>query len=370
MFVFDARAISSKPCGVSRVSTQYLYGLVGIVNLDDIIVLVNEGCRGLVPNLYRVIEVPKKYHRLSFIDNIYLFVLLKKINCHGFFSFHSWLPVFLPRCVSWKGFLLHDLLAVESAGHFKSGLLTNLVMTSLFKVVTYLSVRVSDVVITPTNYIANKAKTRYDKLDKFQVVSNGVLPCAVMPVADQESDRMLFVGNFRSYKGFDILISVLTAKVNVFSGIKLEVVTNESKERIAWALSQLVNFPNVRFHHSPSDQTLSDIRSRCKYALVPSREEGFGLPLIESIYANLIPVYPRIDVFSEIMETQEAGLSYRPGDDLALSSILEAIVARSDAKDALNKSDLTVLKKKLLQRFSWPASCQTLANIIFESGRN
>lgn len=98
--------------------------------------------------------------------------------------------------------------------------------------------------------------------------------------------RLLYVGNLKAHKGFPSALRALTH----IPGATLAVVTADESEvrRAANDVSPDID-ERIFVHSDISDEGLSRLYDECDVLVMPSREEGFGLPALEAL-AHALPV--------------------------------------------------------------------------------
>lgn len=300
IILFDARGITPKPCGVRNVAENYL----NILSKNfKVYALANEA---MVSSLNKydidIFITPKFCSRFNLLSDIWVTYVSLKTKSNIFFSAHSFLPVFalLPNV---KIFICHDLFSVFDQNFFnKRGLLSPLARC-FFRLITEVSFFRASVVIAPSFAIAESFENLWVRAKKIIVVHNGISVDSIPDYNLLREKQMIFVGNFRSYKGFDILIKAWVSFLLLPESKDwiLKVVTNETKESIKKFINSN-NCERVEFYSRISDCELDEIRAKSAISIIPSRFEGFGMPLLESIvYGNYV-VYSNIKVFAELIK--------------------------------------------------------------------
>jgi glycosyltransferase involved in cell wall biosynthesis len=366
--MFDARSITIKPCGVRNVAENYLSELC---KYYDTIVLVNEDMvRTLDPEL-NVTIVPTRRSRFGFFPHIWVTYLVIKYKPDIFFSAHSSLPVLaiLPKK---RIFVCHDLFASLDKTFFsKYGRLSFIPMI-MFRILSELSFLRASLVLAPSEKILESFKGLYTKASKTCVIHNGINIDKSAIDFSRKRKEILFVGNFREYKGFSTLYSAwsILHKLESFSDWKLNVVTNETKESIEIFINEHGVIPGISFHSRVDDFNLKKIRSHSIICVIPSNYEGFGIPLIESIASGSYTIHSDIKVFSEILKGFDNFniRSFPAGNakDLSLS-ILKVVenINNEDISDNFKRS--AVLNKDRAEvMFSWGASANKAKDCINE----
>lgn len=117
---------------------------------------------------------------------------------------------------------------------------------------------------------------------------------------------VMCVGRINYLKGFDRVLEVgrvldqHIASVND-GDMTLHIVGKETAETSD--LLSLGAFQRVKLqrHGYIDDQALHDLYGRCRFCLFLSRNEGFGLPLIEALWSGCVPILSDIPIFREVM---------------------------------------------------------------------
>jgi len=144
-----------------------------------------------------------------------------------------------------------------------------------------------------------------------------------------DGTRFVTVGALRSYKGHDTLLLAL-ADFNKHRQSQAEVLciggdeTQNGREReLADRAKELGVGEEFQLRGWVSDEELNSLVCSCTATINPSRYEGYGLPVAESIALGLPTIASDIPPHREI--AQDAALYFEPGDAEALATIMERI---------------------------------------------
>lgn len=228
--MFDARSITVKPCGVRNVAENYLAELC---RYYDCMVLVNEDMADQLNVDARATLIPSKISRFSILSDIWITYLIVRYRPSIFFSAHSFLPVaaLLPKR---KIFICHDLFAALDPSFFSKYGSFSFVPRVLFRFLSEVSFFRASLIISPSREIKKSYDQLFLKAKNVHVIHNGVSVKKLTTDFSDKKKEILFVGNFRQYKGFDILFQAWSSicKLESTRHWRLNVVTNENLSSI------------------------------------------------------------------------------------------------------------------------------------------
>lgn len=109
---------------------------------------------------------------------------------------------------------------------------------------------------------------------------------------------LLYMGSFMEYKNVETLLRSMQYlpdyELHLLSGI------NEQRRQELSAL--IPQGANVVFHNGVSDQEYEELLSQCTALVTLSREEGYGLPLVEAMSMGTPVVVTDMAIFREVAE--------------------------------------------------------------------
>ncbi len=127
----------------------------------------------------------------------------------------------------------------------------------------------------------------------------------------------LVVGRINRAKGFDRILKFciyfdnFLKKSNNFKRVTLHIAGKQTDEtKHIFEDLKLLNI-KIIFHGFLDDLSLNRLYARSNFSFFLSRNEGYGLPLVEALWFKSIPILSNIDIFNEIL-----GEKYPKFDDI------------------------------------------------------
>jgi len=119
--------------------------------------------------------------------------------------------------------------------------------------------------------------------------------------------QLLVVGRINKHKGFDRILELCKyldenfKLINKFKSITLNIVGKQTKETKDIFKNLNLKYINIDFHGFLYDKELNNLYMKSHFSLFLSRNEGYGIPLVEAMWFNTIPIISNISIFDEIM---------------------------------------------------------------------
>ena len=169
-----------------------------------------------------------------------------------------------------------------------------------------------------------------------------------------ETRSLVYMGSFMPYKNVDALVRA-AAQLPEHELHLMSTVSAAERAR----LSALAPQANLVFHNGASDEEyFAQLRSAT--ALVTaSRDEGFGLPLVEAMSLGIPVVVSDIPIFREI--GGEAALFFDPAGPEAL---VNAVQRLGTPGEWASRSELSASQAA---QFTWRASAERLLTLLTEA---
>ena len=167
------------------------------------------------------------------------------------------------------------------------------------------------------NYIGYISMTTLKEIKKFaknQIINSKLVytptcfynsfPVTTNLIKNSNAINFLFVGSLNKHKGFDDSINFL----NAFSDYSKEIAINvnfvgkvKKETRLILEKFKINKKINFTIHNYISDDELKSFYKISDFLLCLSKNEGFGIPIIESIKYGCLPIVSELEIFEEIL---------------------------------------------------------------------
>jgi glycosyltransferase involved in cell wall biosynthesis len=276
------------------------------------------------------------------------FILPIKLNEHSIL----WSPANTgPLIIRDQALTIHDLSPLEHPDWFQKSFAA---WYRLFLPILAKRVRT---IFVPSEYIKHKVMKHFG-IPSVVVTSEGVNGHVFHPDARQDwyslpQRYILFVGSLEPRKNLGLLLNAWDEIKNEFEDLWLVIAGGKGK------IFREVNLPSVErvcFLGYVEDESLPGLYAQATLFVLPSQEEGFGLPALEAMSSGTPVICSDGGALPEIVCS--AGMIFSLSNPTGLSDAL---------KECLNNASLRVsLREKGLARakmFSW----QTTAELIWKN---
>jgi len=161
--------------------------------------------------------------------------------------------------------------------------------------------------------------------------------------------RLLYIGSFMPYKNVETLVRA----VGMLPGFELHLLSKITPARKSQLQAVAVDSKaNVIFHNGVSDDQYRDLLTDAFALVSASKDEGFGIPLVEAMQVGTPVVVSDLDIFREVAGS--AGVFFASDNSEDLANKLREM--ESDSL-WLKKSSIGISQA---QRFDWAKSAQAL----------
>ena len=346
---FDGRFINpTSPDGITRFSI----GLIGELNqLEPITVLVSEVAQiELLPSKIKTLMVNKP----TSARELTLATRLNKTGVKVLFS-----PMQTTSSLGRKFKLvltLHDMIYYrhrKPPAGFSALVRLGWYLFHLTYIPQRLVLNRSDLVVTVSE--TSKKQILQARLTKrpVEVIYNAGTSQDIKPRIAPESKDIVYMGSFIDYKNVEFLVQAMSQLVD-YRLILLSRISQDDRKRLEGLVSP--NRGEVIFKNGVTEAEYQKYLATSFALVSASKDEGFGIPLVEAMSHGLPVVVSAIEIFREVAST--AGLYF---DNEQIAEFVEKIHSLEDPKLWEMHSNLGVDR---VREFSWVTSAAKLHQIL------
>jgi len=257
-----------------------------------------------------------------------------------------------PLSVCRQALTIHDLSPLEHPEWFRAGFAT------WYRLFLPILVRRVLTIFTPSEYVKRKVMRRFGSR-KVVVTPNGVNHSVFHPRAKQTrlelpQDYVLFVGSLEPRKNLGRLLQAWNEIKDDFKEMWLMIVG--SSGRVFKAIDVSYEVERVCLLGYVDDETLAGLYAKASLFVLPSQDEGFGLPALEAMASGTPVIVSDGGALPEVIGN--AGMTFCLSDPDGLKNVLKDCLSNALLRQELEERGLERAK-----RFSW----QTTAGIVWNS---
>lgn len=308
----------------------------------------------LLMNLFEKID-----HRLAniFFDNLYILKLIKDFQIKFFVSPSYILPIFKPKDVKFIT-VIHDLSFLKYK-HNPLRIYMNLVM--YMKIMMPGVLKRADLIIVPSSFVKKELEKIYhtDPL-KIKIIYEG-RDTFFHPVQDKK-EFLKIQRKFKIENKYLFTIATNHERKNLLGLIKAFSVLKNRKDLQLVICGLLPDFAvenlkkeikalnlekEIKFLGFVSRDELRVLYSKALLFVFPSFEEGFGLPILESVSCGCLPVCSNTGSLPEVIGNRD--LLFDPYNFKAMKNKIDEVLSWSKEKSAWHFK----LVENHTGKFSW-----------------
>jgi len=280
------------------------------------------------------------------------FVLPRKLDRHSIL----WSPANTgPLMIRNQALTVHDLSPLEHPEWFRTSFAAwyRLCLPSLAK-------RVQKI-FTPSEFVRQKIIKRFG-VKNVTVTPNGVNPCIFHPDAQQTrfdlpQRYVLFVGSLQPRKNLHLLLQVWNEIRNDFREMWLMIVGVSGNVFRRVDLSN--DMERVRYLGYVEDETLAGLYTRATLFVLPSEEEGFGLPALEAMASGTPVIISDAGALPEV--AGDAALRFCLSNPNGLSNVMKECLSSERLRWSMKEKGLARAKA-----FSWQGTAELIWRDLHE----
>lgn len=257
-----------------------------------------------------------------------------------------------PILVRRQALTIHDLSPLEHPEWFRTGFAT------WYRLFLPILVKRVPTIFTPSEYVKQKVIKRFGER-MIIVTSNGVdhslfHPCAKQRNFDLPKDYVLFVGTLEPRKNLGRLLQAWNEIKDDFKAMWLIIVGVSGS--VFKSINVSHEIERVCFLGYVDDETLAGLYANASLFVLPSQDEGFGLPALEAMASGTPVILSDGGALPEV--AGDAGMTFQLSDQSTLTNALKTCLSSMALRADLREKGLERAKK-----FSW----QTTAEIVWTS---
>lgn len=207
---------------------------------------------------------------------------------------------------------------------------------------------------TTKNLIAEHRLTRRPVFVVPNAADMPALPPERAARTEPETKRLVYMGSFTPYKNVDALVRA----VALLPGYELHLMSRaaDADRKRLTALAARPPGARLVFHDGVSDEEYAETLATATALVTASRDEGFGIPLVEAMALGTPAVVSDIPIFREI--GGQAALFFPPDDPEQLAARIRHLEEPGvwAARSAASRQEAA--------RFTWDRSAEHLLTVL------
>lgn len=166
---------------------------------------------------------------------------------------------------------------------------------------------------------------------------------------EPETKNLIYIGSFMPYKDVETLVRG-TGSLPEFTLHLLSKISAERKNSLSKLGSQVG--ANLVFHNGVTDEQYKDLLKTAFALVSASKDEGFGIPLVEAMQQGTPVIVTDLEIFREVAGS--AGSFFAPGNS---DGFTEAVKTLESKEQWLAKAKASIEQAK---NFDWNKSADAL----------
>jgi glycosyltransferase involved in cell wall biosynthesis len=260
-----------------------------------------------------------------------------------------------PLLIRNQALTIHDLSPLEHPEWFRAGFSAwyRLFLPILAKRVRH--------IFTPSEYVKEKIRRRFG-IQNVTVTSNGVDPALFHPAAKQTRSDLpecfvLFVGTLEPRKNLPVLLQAWEKIKDDFRQMCL--VIAGTRRTVFQTAPVPHEIEGVRFLGYVDDQTLAGLYANATLLVLPSQDEGFGLPALEAMASGTPVIVSDGGALPEVVG--DAGMIFCLSNQHGLTDVIRECLSNTKLRLSLREKGL-----RRAQAFSWQTTAEQHWKILNE----
>jgi len=228
--------------------------------------------------------------------------------------------------------------------------------------------RNSDKITVVSQQLADPIVSRYPVLkDSVYVIHNGVdatkFESPRRHQLFQESAALVIsVASFDFVKGTDVLLRAMPVVLGRYPGTKFMLVGESGREDdFLRILSRDLGVDaSIDWYVDVPHEDIPKLLSRADLFVLPSRDEGLGLALLEAGASGLPTIATRVGGNPEVVQDGSNGVLVPAEDPAALAEAICWMFANRDSAIEMGRR----FHRRVIDNFSWEAACRKYVELV------
>ncbi len=351
---------SNKPDGISIYSENLLSELL-LLNKFQIHVFIKKQNFQLIKNrLSTIVNLDRiKFIKIGFTYKIYIFIFLTI-----YLNFKKYNLVVMPSlipCISIKNKsirIIHDFTFLKKGNSLKN---LQKLYRHILQYFSYFDDYIGYISESTLRDINNLGKNFLKKKNKIYVPPGLPFTLKINDLKFKKINnnqiRFLFIGSLNYHKGLDRVINFINYFNNNYNKKKIYLyLAGKEKDETKKILKRLKINDNIstKFFNYVPDNLLIELYKKSDFLLYFSRNEGFGIPILEAINFSCIPVLSKISSSIELIKNNNYPLFLNKNNYESLSKELVKIVDEIKNKNKIQET-LNIIHKRNYENFKYSA---------------
>lgn len=211
--------------------------------------------------------------------------------------------------------------------------------------------RDADAIIVISRYLYNKVNQFFPDLSvKCSVIPVGIEHNNIKNVDIKQENFILALGRLSYEKGFDILIEAFGKICSSFSEIKLVLAGDGDEKKSLIELVNTLGLNDRIFFFGEATRTEAvDLLSKCRFLVVPSRNESFGVVMLEAMALRKAVVATTVGGIPELIKDHSTGFLVPPENPEELAQTIRLLLTN----EKLAKDVGSIASKTLKSCYNW-----------------
>jgi len=228
-------------------------------------------------------------------------------------------------------------------------------------------VRSSDKITVVSQKLADSLISRWPDLrDRVCVIYNGVDAALfgsirLHPPLRGSAVVVISVASFDYVKGTDVLLRAIPVLLHRYPTMRLMLVGESGGEDDSLrSLSRDLGIEaSIDWHFDVPHEDIPALLSQADVFVLPSRDEGLGMALLEAGASGLPSIASRVGGIPEVLDGSD-GILVPAEDPAAIAEALFWMLANRDSAIDMGRR----FRRSVIEKFSWEATCRQYTDLV------